>query len=99
MKRELTEEEQKLEKLGLERNKKEFKMLKENLEYNQALLAKQEYLRQFDDKWRAFLRKQKKDEDESVIKQIIDAIKNKESLIDTAQKHLTEGVEIRTGTG
>lgn len=99
MKRNLTEEEAKLEQMGLERNTKDLEALKENLAYNQALLAKQEYLREFDDKWRDFLRRQKKMEDESVLKTITDEIKNKEELVSNAQKHLTEGVEMRNGFG
>jgi hypothetical protein len=99
MKRELTEEERKMEQIGLERNLKNLKILKDNFEYNKALLAKQEYLREFDDKWREFLRNQKKEEDEQVFKTIEDEIKNKEKLINDAQKHLSEGVEVRSGLG
>ena len=99
MKRELTEEERKMEQIGLERNLKNLKILKDNFEYNKALLAKQEYLRVFDDKWREFLRNQKKEEDEQVFKTIEDEIKNKEKLINDAQKHLSEGVEVRSGLG
>jgi hypothetical protein len=99
MKRELTEEERKMEQIGLDRNLKNLKILKDNFEYNKALLAKQEYLRVFDDKWREFLRNQKKEEDEQVFKTIEDEIKNKEKLINDAQKHLSEGVEVRSGLG
>ena len=99
MKRELTEEERKMEQIGLDRNLKNLKILKDNFEYNKALLAKQEYLREFDDKWREFLRNQKKEEDEQVFKTIEDEIKNKEKLINDAQKHLSEGVEVRSGLG
>jgi hypothetical protein len=99
VKRELTEEERKLEQLGLDRNTENLKVLKENFEYNKALLEKQEYLREFDDKWRDFLRRQKKIEDDQVLETIENEIKNKENLINTAKKHLKEGVDVKTPAG
>lgn len=101
MKRKLTKEEEQLTKLGLDRNSKELKTLKENLDYNLDLIAKQKYLREHDDRWREFLRMQKDNEDKQVVEAINKEIANKEDLVKTAKLHLNEGVEIKTpiGTG
>ena len=99
MKRKLTKEEEQMEKLGLERNEKDLKSLKENLEYNKDLLAKQIYLREHDDRWREFLRKQKDKEDEQVIETIKKELKIKREIIAKAELHLNEGVEVKEPQG
>ena len=98
MMRKLNAEEEKLEKEGLNRNKKDLITLKENYEYNKDLIDKQNYLRDHDDKWRDFLRRIKDEEDKNVLNTIQKEIDLKEELIKIANKNLKEGVEIKTST-
>lgn len=95
MKRFLDKTEKEMEQLGLDRNLKDIQILKENLEYNEDLLAKQIYLREHDDKWRLFLRKQKDMEDHAVIDSIRKELKIKEELIKNAKDHIKNGVEVK----
>jgi len=99
MKRPLTNEELKLEKMGLERNKRELKLLKSNLEYNKDLIAKQKATQEHDDKWRQFLREQKEYEDKQVLDTITKELEMKESLVKTAEEHIKNGVEIKNVSG
>ena len=80
-------------------NNKELKLLEQNLKYNLDFLRKQEYQRNFDDKWRDFLREQKQYEDNNIIKTIQNEIKNKEELIKIAKEHLKKGVEVKKPLG
>lgn len=99
MKRQLTKEEKILEEKGLERNKKELDMLRYNLSYNKALIDKQKYLREWEDKWREPERLRKDLEDEEVLKTIQSEITLKESAIKIAEEHLTKGVEVKKPLG
>lgn len=99
MKRKLDKQELEMEKIGLERNKKELKALMENLEYNADLIEKQKYLRAHDDRWRDFLRKQKDKEDDDVIEAINREIKIKGEMIAKANEHIKEGVEVKNAAG
>ena len=95
MRRKLTTEEIKLEKLGLEMNKKELDALNYSFLYNQALINKQKYLRDFEDKWREPERLRKDSEDEQVLKTIQNEIEMKKNIIKIAEEHLGNGVEIK----
>jgi hypothetical protein len=99
MKRKLTKEEESMEKLGLERNEKDLKSLRENLDYNLSLIDKQTYLRDHDDRWRDFLRIQKDNEDKQVVDTIIKEIKIKEEMIKTAKEYIKDGVEQKIPQG
>ena len=94
-KRKLTKEELDLESKGLDRNKKQLKMLEYNLDYNKALIAKQNFLRDFEDKWRQPERDRKDEEDKMVLETItkeLDLVKNS---IKIADEHIKSGVEIK----
>lgn len=95
MKRKLTNEEKKMEQIGLDRNLKELKILEGQLAYNLDMIAKQMYLRDHEDKWRQFLRETTDYENEEAIKQLKSNIKMKEENIKIAEEHLDKGVEIK----
>ena len=99
MKRQLNKTEKELEEQGVKRNKKELEMLKENLSYNTELRNNQIRQREFDDKWRNFLREQKDFEDNKIFKMIESEIKIKEETIRSSNKLLKEGTEIRVPSG
>jgi hypothetical protein len=99
MKRNLTEEERKLEQMGVDRNKRDLELLKKNLKYNKELLDSMNAQRDFDDKWRGFLREQKDDENKKVFDMIKNEIENKENLIKQGEAHLKDGVETHQGVG
>ena len=95
MKRKLTNEEEKLEKLGLERNKKELDLLNYNYSFNKACLDKQRYLREWDDKWREPERLRKDLEDNNILNTIQAEIDMKKNAIKIAEDHIREGVTIK----
>ena len=95
----MTKEEKELETKGLERNEKDLKELVSVLVYNEALIAKQKYHEEFDDKWRSFLRQNKNDADQKNIDAIKTEIDIKKEMIEIAKKNLKEGVEIKTHQG
>lgn len=97
--RQLTDEEVQMEKLGLERNEKEVKSLQENLAYNVDLIAKQNYLREHDDKWRDFLRIQKDNEDKAILEAISKELTIKKEMVKQAKEHIKKGVEVKVPTG
>lgn len=99
MKRNLYKEEEKVVKRQLERHKELVKDLNINLLYNKSLLDKQEYLRNFDDKWREYLRKRKNEEDNKILKEIEKEIDNSKEHIEILNKQLKEGVEIKKVAG
>lgn|SRR3990167_4873473 len=98
MRRKLTSEEEKLEKLGLERNKKELDLLNYNISFNKSLIDKQKYLREWEDKWREPERLRKDLEDDNVLKTIQTEIDMKINSIKIAEEHLKHGVEIRNNS-
>ena len=99
MKRKLTAEEEKMTKFGLERNKEDLDKLNYNLSYNKALMAKQKYLRDWEDKWREPERLRKDMEDLEIIKMIESEIRLKEEAIKDLKEHLKDGVEVKVPTG
>jgi len=92
-KRDLTSEEKKISQKQLERHKTNNEKLKKSLEYNKALLEKQQFNRAFDDKWREYLRTQKDEEDNKVFDLLEEEIKNTEETIEQLTIQLKEGVE------
>ena len=99
MKRKLTKEELKLTEKGIKRNIEELKKIKENFEYNKALIDKQKYLRDFDDRWRNYLRDQKDVEDKKIFGMIEEEITNHEQIIKSLQENLNEGIEVKKPLG
>jgi len=99
MKRKLNKEELKLTEKGIKRNIEELKKIKENFEYNKSLMEKQKYLRDFDDKWRIYLRKNKDDEDKKIFGIIEEEIINHKQIIKNLQEQLNEGVEMKKPLG
>jgi len=93
MKRELDNKEKKLTVKGIKRVEKEISELQNNLNYNQSLIAKQEYLRDFDDNWRSYLREVKDKEDKNVLKQMQELINQKKEIIENMKNQLKDGVE------
>ncbi len=67
----------------LERHEKNKVKLEKSLEYNEALIEKQKQLRAHDDQWREFLRNQKDESDQILLKQI-------EAEIENIKKHIKE---------
>lgn len=99
VKRQLDEDERKAVVKGLKREQGELEKLKSNLQYNEALLEKQNILRGFDDKWRNYLRTQKDEGDKLVLKRIKDSIKVCEESVKIDTEQLDEGVEVRRIVG
>jgi hypothetical protein len=96
MKRPLTDEEKQIDTRQLEVKNKDLEKLKDSLAYNEAIIHKQEYVREFDDNWRQYLRENKDEEDSIFVKTMKDQIENIESHIDELDDHLNNGVEIKT---
>ena len=70
-------------KKQLEKKKEELIKESQRLEYNKALIEKQNFLREHDDKYRPFLRNQKDEDDKRVIKQF-------ESDLENIKRHIKE---------
>lgn len=94
-KRELTKEEKEIYEKQLKFHKQKIKILSENLKYNRDLLKRQIFLREFDDKWRKFLRRQKNEEDDKTIKLITDSIEDSEGHVHQLSNELMNGVEVK----
>jgi len=92
-KRQLKEDEANKTQKGIEKNQKTLKEKKETLNYSKALIKKQQYMRDFDDKWRVFLRKEKDKEDQTIIKNMEDEIKGYEKVINIEKDKIKNGVE------
>ena len=99
MKRKLNKEEKKLSEKGLKRNQEMLQKLSDNLDYNCELIDKQSYARGFDDKWRQYLRDQKDEQDDKVIKAIRNEKEQTELIIGDLNKQLKDGVEVKTPLG
>ncbi len=95
MKRPLDATERDIDTRQLEAKKRDLAKLKSNLEYNNALLDRQEYMRKFDNDWRQYLRDGKDKEDVEVVKMITEQIDNVQGHIDELENHLKRGVEIK----
>lgn len=87
----------KLEKEGIERNKRNLRLLKLNLEYNRDLVQKQKESRDFDDKWREYLREQKDLEDSNVLKAIESELKMTEEAISNSTNQLKKSYPAGVG--
>ena len=99
MKRKLNEKEKEMTEKGVKRLNEEISELQNNLDYNQALIDKQKYLRDFDDIWRDYLRNTKDEDDKRLLKQIDNLFKQKADTIHNLQKQLKEGVEESNAIG
>ncbi len=97
MKRQLTKQEKELESKGKMRNLKELKELQDRLNYNKDTIKLQMNQREFEDKWRPYLRNKKDSEDNLIIKSIEEEIDSKKQLIQIADVKLKEGVETPSG--
>ena len=95
MKRPLDQNERDIDTKQLEAKKRDLNKLKSNLQYNDALLERQEYLRNFDDKWKMYLRTNKDKEDTDVVDMITEQLDNVQSHIDELEDHLANGVEFK----
>jgi hypothetical protein len=91
--RQLTKDERELTERNLKRSKDELISLQMNKKYNQSLIDKQNQLREFDDKWREYLRKQKDEDDKKVINALEQEIDIRKFTIKTAEEQLKNGVE------
>ena len=96
MKRPLDATEKEIDTKQLSAKKRDLIKLKSNLEYNNALLDRQEYQRKFDDDWKQYLRDGKDAQDDEVVKMITEQIDNVQGHIDELEDHLQNGVEIKT---
>ena len=95
MRRPLDDTEREVDTKQLSAKKRDMAKLKRNLEYNNALLDRQEYQRKFDDDWKVYLREGKDIEDQEVVKLITEQIDNVQSHIDELEDHLANGVDIK----
>ena len=95
MKRPLDATEKEIDTKQLEAKKRDMAKLKSNLEYNNALLERQESQRKFDDDWRQYIRDNKDAGDDDVVKMITEQIDNVQGHIDELTDHLENGVEIK----
>lgn len=94
MKRQLGKDEKEITENSVERIQEEISDLQVNLEYNKSLKAKEQYLRDFDDEWRTYLRKRKDREDNKILDQMQDLIDSKLNTLEISRKQLKEGVEV-----
>ena len=99
MKRKLTKDEKQKTEKAVKSITKEVKLLKENLAYNKAIIDKQNYMRDFEDKWRPYLRDKKDEEDRDTMKELNSVFKMKEATLTELQNQLKEGVEIKKPAG
>lgn len=104
MKRQLNKEEREISEKQLARHKKELRDLETRLRYNKKIIKLQEHKRmlenekiEIDDEFREFLRRQKDEEDENIIKRFEADIKEEEKHIKILNEQLNEGVDIPTG--
>lgn len=97
MKRKLNADETKLTEKGIKRIAQEIEFLQKNLEYNMDLIKRQNYLRDFDNKWRDYLQNQKDREDKRVLEMVSGEIENKIKSKETMESHINKGVETQTG--
>lgn len=97
--RQLTEDEANLTKKGIKRIGLEVSELLASLDYNKAIIELQKQKREFDDKYKDYLRTQKDKQDKELIKQEEDIIKSKQQTIEQMQKHLDYGVEEKIPLG
>lgn len=93
MNRQLDDDERKITERNLLKKKEDLIKYEDNLNYNKALINKQTYLRDFDDEWREYLRKQKDNEDIQVLTAIYNEIKQLKEIIKITEEQLKEGVK------
>jgi len=91
--RKLTKEEKELTCRNLENQKSEIRTLQENLKYNQAIIEQQRINREFEDRWKPYLRHNKDLTDKKTINLIKSEIENRNEIIKIAEKQIKEGVE------
>lgn len=99
MMRQLNKEERELTQKNVKRNEEEEMQLAMNIAYNEDLIKKQKELRQFDDKWRNYLRSIKDKDDQNLIKLMKEELENKKELIKISEDQLKKGVEQRIPSG
>ena len=92
VKRELSNKEKKICNDSIKRLTKETKEITDNYDYNSALIEKQKYLREFDNKWRSYLQERKDEEDESILQAMSKKIYENKSIVNDLNKQITEGV-------
>ena len=95
VKRRLTSEEEKLERIGLVRNKNILRKLKTQLDYNLDVLELAKMKEKLDDKYRAHLRESVDEDNKSAIANIQSDIHMKEEIIRIAETNLKDGVEVK----
>lgn len=93
MKRQLDKKEKELTEKSLKVRKEELKTLKEELEYSKDQIAKYNYNRELDDKWRDTLRRKVDRENAKAIQDIEFSIKQTQEVIDQVEDQLKNGVE------
>lgn len=93
VKRQLDKKEKELTEKSLKVRKEELKTLKEELEYSKDQIAKYNYNRELDDKWRDTLRRKVDRENAKAIQDIEFSIKQTQEVIDQVEDQLKNGVE------
>ena len=94
MKRELTKEEKEITNKNLQHTRDELAAAEASIEYNEAVLEKQKYLREFQEKWTSYLIKQKDDEDNKILEAMKLKVEQTKEAITLTETQLTEGVEV-----
>ena len=98
-KRQLDKREKKFTERNLERQRKNAKELKKEIEYNKAIIDKNRYNRNFQDKWRPYLRQKEVELEDKTIKDMERELKDINELIEITEKQLNEGVETKQPLG
>jgi len=94
MKRQLTDKEKEITLKNLQSTKDELESAEQSLAYNQAVLKKQKYLREFQEKWSEYLYKQKDREDLRLVEAMKIKMEQTREAIVLTEKQLEEGVEV-----
>jgi hypothetical protein len=92
MTRKLTEVEKELTEKNLKKRIDKLELLKENLEYSYAMIEKNDFIRNFEDKWKPLVRKTQLKEEEDTIELIKSQIEEEESMINKIKDQLKNGV-------
>ena len=90
MKRQLSDEEKKMSRIGIRNQEKSLTDIKGQLSYNRAY---KKFLRDFDDEWRFYLRSVEEEQDNKTLKAMKQEIEKVENTISITKKQMNEGVD------
>lgn len=94
MKRQLTKEEKEITTKNLKFTQEELEDIEKSLAYNEAILEKNKYLKEFQTKWADYLYNQKDKEDNRLLEAMRTKIEQSKEAIKLTETQLVEGVEV-----